>query len=189
MKPEEQTNSARQVRVSLLFASWIITLLISILPDVLFRELTGHIPGWLFWSKIGLLTLLLSVGLFWKAAGSLRQYFMVFLVLYLSQWAFGWIGDTPQWKEWFRSSALSTTMLGNQLLKLGPALILVTAMWIMQCASVMLVFRAKTEYIEDSLADCEDIVKKAKPANRLLRFSCRRTLRSVRLWLLTSSFT
>jgi len=132
MNPREQINLTKPVCVPFLIATWILSILISILPDVLFVELTGHIPAWLFWAKIGLLSLLLFLGLFWEIIRPLWQYFIVFLVLYLSQWAFGWIGNTPQWRSWFGSSVFTTSMLGNQLLKLGPALILVIAMWIMK---------------------------------------------------------
>ena len=35
--------------------AWSITLLVSMLPDILFRELTGGLPAWLFWTKLGLM--------------------------------------------------------------------------------------------------------------------------------------
>ena len=46
--------------------AWVVMLLISLLPDILFHELTGSRPAWLYWAQVGLIGALLLVSLFWK---------------------------------------------------------------------------------------------------------------------------
>jgi membrane protease YdiL (CAAX protease family) len=63
-----------------------VTLLVSQLPDVLFQELGGGLPAWLFWAKMDLICGALLASLFWKNLRALRLFFAVLLALYLIEW-------------------------------------------------------------------------------------------------------
>jgi hypothetical protein len=67
--------------------AWVATLLISELPSILWRELTGAVPAWVFPVKVGLLLTLIALSFLWPAARSLRNYFIVFFGIYITSWA------------------------------------------------------------------------------------------------------
>lgn len=61
--------------------AWAAMLLVSLLPDILFRELTGELPGWLVWAKVGLMVALLLVSLLWSRIRALSLFFVVLLAV------------------------------------------------------------------------------------------------------------
>jgi hypothetical protein len=120
-------------RATLLLAAWVVTLLISLLPDVLWREFQIGDAAQLFWAKIALLGLGVILTFFWRDVRSLRLYFIVFLVLYLAERVSSWIGGTPFWKSYFPTGASFTNeLLGFQLLRFGVALVMVIAMLVLK---------------------------------------------------------
>lgn len=68
----------------------------------------------------------------WKLLRALRQFFIVFFVLYLAEKAFVWLGNSSRWQNWFDSDAFTICMLGTQLLRLGVALVMVAALWLIK---------------------------------------------------------
>src|SRR4030042_2632005 len=84
--------------------AWIITLGISLLPDILFRELTGSLPAWLFWGKVGLIVVLLLVCLLWKHMRALWRFSAVLLAVYLLEWSVSWIYESLSYSTWFVGS-------------------------------------------------------------------------------------
>ena len=66
--------------------AWIVTLLVSLLPDILFTELTGSLPGWLYGVKVGLIITILLASFFWKQLRPLWLFFSVLLAVYVLQW-------------------------------------------------------------------------------------------------------
>ena len=76
----------KSIRNSLMILAWATTLLISLLPDILFKELTGSLPSWLYGSKVGLVGGLLLVSLLWKPLRALGLFFAVLLAVYLLEW-------------------------------------------------------------------------------------------------------
>ncbi len=82
---------------SLQVLAWAATILLSILPDVLFREITGIIPEWLYGVKLSLITLFLLLSLFWLPAKNLQRYFLVFLAIFLVERAWQAVAESPQW--------------------------------------------------------------------------------------------
>jgi membrane protease YdiL (CAAX protease family) len=103
-------------------------LFLSILPNVLYQELTGKSGEWLFIAKIALLTLLLWVTFFWAPAHKLRDFFLVFTALYLVEESFFRLGLWDQWQVWFSRQDFVANMLGSQLLRLGTGLAMLAAM-------------------------------------------------------------
>jgi uncharacterized membrane protein AbrB (regulator of aidB expression) len=73
----------------MIVVAWIVTLLISTLPTIIWRELTGQVPDLLFWTQLALLGIMIGLCFVWKEIRGLQQYFIVFLVLYLSEWVSG----------------------------------------------------------------------------------------------------
>jgi hypothetical protein len=61
--------------------AWAVTLLVSLLPDILFRELTGDLPAWLYWAKVGLMLALLAASLLWKRLRPLWLFAAVLLLV------------------------------------------------------------------------------------------------------------
>ncbi len=109
MNPKTSTNA-------FIFIIWIVTLLISQLPDIFFRELTGSIPCWLFWSKVGLIGGLLLISLFWKPLRALWLYFAVLLSVYLVEWGVDRAYHALHYTTWFaNASPFLQTMLAVQL--------------------------------------------------------------------------
>lgn len=92
------------------------TLLISQLPDILFRELTGSIPCWLFWSKVGLIGGLLLISLFWKPLRALWLYFAILLSVYLVEWGVDRAYHALHYSAWFaKASPFLQAMLAVQI--------------------------------------------------------------------------
>jgi hypothetical protein len=95
---------------------WVVTLLISQLPDILFRELTGDIPVWLFWFKVGLIGGSLLISLFWKSLRALWLYFAVLLSVYLLEWGVELAYRALHYSAWFATaSPFLQEMLAVQL--------------------------------------------------------------------------
>ncbi len=80
--PDARSNRANLT----LSIAWVVTLGVSILPDILFKELTGTVPGWLFGVKLGCLVVLLAASLVSSSLKPLRTYFLVILVLFSLAW-------------------------------------------------------------------------------------------------------
>ena len=122
-----------QIRRTTLLSAWVVTLLISYLPDIFWREIIRQSGTWLIWFKIGLLLISILLTFVWLGIRPLRQYFIVFLVLYLAEWLFARITSTSLWKSYFPDGASFTvTLLGDQLLGLAVALVMVVVMLVMK---------------------------------------------------------
>jgi hypothetical protein len=122
-----------QARPAALLATlWIVTLFISILPEITFRELTGGVPAWLFGAKVALLALAIILSFAWQAIRPIRQYFVVLLVLNLANWTIGLIQQTPRWQTWFNGASFTSLLAETQILRFGVALVMIAAMWIIK---------------------------------------------------------
>ena len=64
--------------------TWAIILLGSSLPDIIYHEWTGSIPGWLVWVKLGILSVFFILCHFQKAIRSLWQLVLVLGVFYMA---------------------------------------------------------------------------------------------------------
>lgn len=121
-----------QVRMSsLLIFVWVTTLLVSNLPDILLSQLNISMPISVVWIKIALLLVFIALGFFWELAKSSRTYFTMFLVLYLVNALFDYIGTTFHWESSFTSSiSFGANMFGNQLLRMSVASMIIFVLWV-----------------------------------------------------------
>jgi membrane protease YdiL (CAAX protease family) len=130
MEPSSSTQSSKLSPLQIL--AWAATLLLSILPDVLFQEITGSRPAWLYGAKLGLIAILLMLGLFWEPAKKLQKYFMVFLAIFLTERAWQAIADSPQWRTWFPTTGTGFLfqMFSIQLGRLGIAISMIALLFV-----------------------------------------------------------
>jgi hypothetical protein len=62
--------------------AWGATILISTLPDIAFDKLSGQVPAWLVFVKLGILLVLGIVAFFWKSIRPLCNYFIIMLAFF-----------------------------------------------------------------------------------------------------------
>lgn len=116
-------------RGMLLIAAWTVTLLVSLLPDILFREVTGALPGWLFGVKVTLIAAALLVSLFWSELLELRLFFSILLAVYLLEWGVDRVYQSLNYTAWFTSqSAFLRDMFTVQIPRATTAILLVLVM-------------------------------------------------------------
>jgi len=106
-------TSSRSERTLLLAAAWGATLLLSLLPDILFRELTGSLPTWLFRAKVDLILVLLLVCTAWKRLRPLWYFFAVLLAVYILEYAFGLPGLQQAYARWLNHAAPFVQQIGS----------------------------------------------------------------------------
>ena len=133
---ETQTHSSR---LPLLVFAWMATLTVSSLPNILIQELKLSLPISLLEAKLLLLAVFFGSTFVWRAARPLRLYFAIFFFLLVSDALVGWLGTTPTWQGWFGGAdvTFSTAMLGEQLLRLGTALVM--------AAMLLLIYRRRRD--------------------------------------------
>ena len=88
-------------QTNLVLVSWAVTLAVSLLPNILFKELTGSLPGWLFWIKISLCGGCLLLGWLWKPLRALGPYFAVILLVNLLSWGVDQVYTHLHYTTWF----------------------------------------------------------------------------------------
>jgi hypothetical protein len=67
---------------ALTFFAWGMTLLVSTLPDILLVQLTGGVPAWLIYVKMGVLLVLGLAAAVWQPLRPLRNFFIVLFVFF-----------------------------------------------------------------------------------------------------------
>lgn len=122
-----------QQRISpLVYIAAVMTVLVSLLPDILWRETTHTSSDWLFWAKIAGLVFFILISTLWKVIQPLRSYFVVLIVLYVAEWVSGLVASTPQWQMIFNDSSFTEDMLSIQLLRLLVAFIMIATLFIIK---------------------------------------------------------
>jgi hypothetical protein len=119
-------------RLPLLLSAWGLILLISNLPDVLWTAVTGEIPGWLFWAKVGVLGAALALCLLWKRLRPLWQFALVMLVFFLVFALTNTIRSGDGWQTIFNREGMSFgwKFFGIFLLDTLVALTVLLALWL-----------------------------------------------------------
>lgn len=122
-------NRSLVLSPGLIALAWVVTLYISDLTTILWQELLGGVPSWLFLSKVGLLAAMLVVSLAWQAVRPLRDYFVIFLVIALTAQGSFLLADTSWWQSRFGATdaPFAVTMLGVQLRRLAVSLAVIAA--------------------------------------------------------------
>lgn len=106
--------------------AWPVMLFVSMLPDILFRELTGRLPDWLFAAKLALLAALLLGSLFWENLRSLRLFFGVLLTLFVLDWGVTRFFDGLSYRGWLTAASPFVQQVGLVQITRATTAILMT---------------------------------------------------------------
>lgn len=68
----------------LIFFAWLSILIISDLPDIFLKYLTGSVPSWIFWGKTGFMLMFLLTCMLFKKLRLLLPYAFIMLAFYLA---------------------------------------------------------------------------------------------------------
>lgn len=115
---------SQQDRLPLLVPiAWGVTLAVSSLPDILFRELGGGLPDWLYGAKIGAVAILLAACAVWQPLRRLWLYLAALLGLYILQWGIYAGFARAGIQGWFPTAApFVGEMIAVQIPRLSTAL-------------------------------------------------------------------
>lgn len=91
------TSKYSRVPIVTLIA-WVVTLAVSILPDVFWLELTDSVPTWLYPAKVGCAVVLLITTLLWPTFKPLRSLAWVLLVLLSLDWGVRELFSALRWE-------------------------------------------------------------------------------------------
>lgn len=125
---QERSNS------QLLVIAWVSTLLASILPDIIFKELTGNVPPWLVWAKASFLAACITVSFFWTGVRLLRKYWILMLVLILlERFFYGWVSGTEFWRGLMNqiTNPFVQTLMSTQGMRVAIALGMILVLLLM----------------------------------------------------------
>lgn len=122
---EKKSNS-----LVIIFA-WMVVLLVSDLPNVLFVKFLEVDPTWLPWAKIGVLVVALVLCLSLKIIRLLWQFAFVFLIFLLANVAVDWVYFSDFWQSRFYGETISYTasFISFHTLDVIRALLVIAAMW------------------------------------------------------------
>jgi hypothetical protein len=112
--------------------AWGVTLLVSLLPDILFREVSGSSPAWLFWAKVGIAAALLGLSLLWKRLRALWLFAAVVLAVLLLEWGVARFYLAVGPIHWPAGASSFVRSVGSvQLVRTTAAVLLVLVMWVL----------------------------------------------------------
>ena len=133
LTPPPAENRLAPVR-QIVWAAWIIMLLVSMLPNIIFTELFKQATPWLFWAKLGLLAVLIGVSYFWHVLTPLRKYLWVLAAIFGVEYlvATGTQLLVP-WQRLFGGlgASFSAQMLGTQLQRFIVSLLIIGVMFLL----------------------------------------------------------
>ncbi|MFN8373806.1 MAG: CPBP family intramembrane glutamic endopeptidase [Anaerolineae bacterium] len=132
MSAISRSSASQMKRSTLLVIVWGITVLVSLLPDIIFNEWLGMATPWLLSAKLVLLALVIFVSVLWKEIHVLRDYFIVLLAVNIVNALTAWVSSTPQWYGWFADGTFAVSMAGAQALKLGAVLVVIGVMLVLK---------------------------------------------------------
>lgn len=133
MDQTQSRSTALSISTLPLVLAWAVTLFISDLTLIVWNELLGGAPPWLFWSKIALLAGLTTLGFVWHPLHSLRHYFLLFTAIYLAIDLTTRLTAMPWWQSRFPADApFAVSMASIQVRRLAVALTVLVALWAMR---------------------------------------------------------
>ena len=126
-KPEE--------KIWLIFFAWFSILMISDLPDIIWKYVSGVVPVWMFWGKTGFLVIFLIICLFFQKLRTLLPYAFVMLVFYIalsvselirtSGWWIGLISNKAQ-------TSFALMYIKPFIRDIGVTIVVICALWIIK---------------------------------------------------------
>lgn len=108
---------------------WGVVLLMSALPNILWREATGQANAW--WLQVKLLGLIAVLGLSWlaKKAEGVRPLVLILLIVLVAEWAMAQVGATGWWRSWFQGEGTFVTgMMSIQFQRLLVSFVLLAVL-------------------------------------------------------------
>lgn len=129
---KDQPIHSNHSNSSLISIAWVVILLVSPLGDIAWSELTGMVPLWLLWTKIGLLCVLILLSWFWKSLKVLRPFFVMLLAITSLMRANTWLLDSSHWKVWQNHQPFSVAALTAQSVEIGIALLLIGMLFLLR---------------------------------------------------------
>ena len=131
MSSMESGQSRPPSQKPVLTLAWVVTLAVSLLPDVLWQMFAGHTPVWVFPAKLALLAGLMVAGFFWRAARPLLVYCLMLLVLFLADLLRGRLEASALWQQWF-GPGFTNHMLSSQVLRVGVAGVMIAVLLLLR---------------------------------------------------------
>ena len=136
-KPQSDSNGSTPAKSKdfvLLILAWVGMLIISSLPDILFRYLTGQVPPWTDQAKLAGSVLFLGLVLAWKRLRPLWQYALAMLVFFLTYVITQWIYQTSWWQARFGGEDVPffVGFLGIYILDSLIAAMVIAVLWVMK---------------------------------------------------------
>jgi len=112
--------------------AWITTILISTMPDILFDLISGGVPGWLVYAKMGLLGLMIALAVFWKTLRPLLRFLIIMVCFFgmmelRTRLDFTW----PALQKLFGQNVFDSRMQAEQTGKLAISLLIIGLLLIM----------------------------------------------------------
>ncbi|MDO9086473.1 MAG: CPBP family intramembrane metalloprotease [Anaerolineaceae bacterium] len=114
--------------------AWVIMLLVSILPNIIFQEIFSLNSTWLIWVKVGLLVIFTVVSVIWKPIRPLRNYFIILLAIFFIEDIVSRVTALSFWQNWFGAAdaAFTTSMFGTQFKRFIIALLIILVLFLLQ---------------------------------------------------------
>ncbi len=106
--------------------AWVVTLLVSTLPDIFLDKLAGGIPSWLTDVKLGLLLVLILLSFFWTSLRPLYNYLLVMFAFFTLFELLPLVNFTmPGLQALFGNSVFDVRMQAEQIGKLAVSIAMI----------------------------------------------------------------
>ena len=126
-----QTHQPQQVKSSSIIVIIILVAIVSIIPEILFREMTGAIPGWLHYARFGVLGLT-AVALQWTAPFKpLTKFVLLLMANTLGLIVINLVAGIPGWRDLFPQNTFLGSIGGSIILKVFQVIPVVIALLIL----------------------------------------------------------
>jgi uncharacterized protein len=126
-QPRDQT--------AMLAIAWAVLLLVSTLPTVILQEIF-KIPVSFDTRTVASLTVVLValvLTFFWTAIRPLREFFIVFIILFVAEWFFyGWMGNLPAIDPYMETKDFVPSLFATQVLRMGVSLVMLAALLVIK---------------------------------------------------------
>lgn len=124
-----------QNRRTLLVVAWGVLLLVSSLPMIILQEIFQlPVPFQTrMLTSLALILFMLVLTFVWRAVRPLRDYFMVFVILFAAEGFFyGLVGNLPAFDPYLESSEFIPSLLSTQILRMAVTLVMLAGLMLIK---------------------------------------------------------